>query len=71
MTVNHMPEGFHTVTPYLVVADANAVLQFYTEAFGARELYRLPMGDKVATTAFMIYAPDVDAAFAPPRFVGP
>ncbi len=28
------PEGFHTVTPYLIVADAARALEFYEEAFG-------------------------------------
>lgn len=40
MTVNPIPDGYHTVTPYLVVDDAAAALEFYTKAFGARELMR-------------------------------
>ncbi len=35
-----VPEGFHTVTPYLVVGDAAGTIEFYKEAFGATELFR-------------------------------
>ena len=45
MAVNTTPEGYHTVTPYLVVDDADAAIAFYQKAFGAQELYRLPMKD--------------------------
>jgi len=34
------PEGFHTVTPYIVVADAPALIEFVTRAFGAEERFR-------------------------------
>ena len=46
MAVKSTPEGYHTVTPYLIVDDANAAIDFYTRALGAQELYRLPMTDK-------------------------
>jgi PhnB protein len=36
-----IPEGFHTVTPYLVVSDAAGAIDFYKRAFGAEELFRL------------------------------
>ena len=43
---NHpIPEGYHTVTPYLTVDDAGAALDFYRKAFDARESFRLPMKD--------------------------
>jgi PhnB protein len=31
----HAPAGHHTVTPYVIVADARAAIDFYTRAFGA------------------------------------
>lgn len=34
------PEGYHSLTPYLTVGDAAGALRFYTEAFGAEELFR-------------------------------
>ena len=95
MPVKPVPDGYHTVTAYLVVAGAARAIDFYREAFGATELSRLPMGDKLghaevrigdthlmlsdewpemgllgpaarggATSSFVIYGPDADAAFA-------
>lgn len=48
MTVSHTPEGYHSVTPYLTVDNAAAALEFYQRAFGAVEVMRMPMGDKIA-----------------------
>lgn len=100
MTAKAIPDGYHTVTPYLIVSDASAAIDFYGRAFGAQELFRLPMTDKDgqskvghaeiqigdcklmlsdewpdmqalgptsrggATTGFMVYGDDADAAFA-------
>jgi PhnB protein len=44
-TVNKIPEGYHTVPPYLVTANADKAIEFYKEAFGAKELVRLPSPD--------------------------
>lgn len=43
--VNPIPEGFRTVTPYLVVNDCNAAIEFYKNAFGAEERFRLTTPD--------------------------
>ena len=37
-----IPEGFHTVTPHLVVRDAAKAIEFYKRAFGAEEIMRMP-----------------------------
>lgn len=39
--VKHIPEGWHAVTPYLVVKDAARAIDFYRQAFGAEETMRL------------------------------
>jgi PhnB protein len=44
-TPRYIPEGYHTVTPYLIVRGAEQALAFYKKAFNASELYRLPMPD--------------------------
>jgi PhnB protein len=36
-----VPPGYHTVTPYLTVRNAVDALAFWTEAFGAKEVFRL------------------------------
>ena len=38
--VNPVPEGFHTVTPYMTIKDASDAIEFYKEAFGATEIFR-------------------------------
>jgi PhnB protein len=40
-----IPEGFHTVTPSLVVNDAAKAIDFYKRALGAQELVRMPGPD--------------------------
>jgi uncharacterized glyoxalase superfamily protein PhnB len=43
--VKRVPQGFHTVTPHLVVRGASEAIEFYKKAFGARELSRSPGPD--------------------------
>ena len=45
MAANHIPEGFHSVTPYLIVDGAAEAIRFYGDAFGATEVLRMPMGE--------------------------
>jgi len=45
MSVKPIPEGYHTITPYLVVDDAAAAIDFYGRAFGAKERMRMPTPD--------------------------
>lgn len=40
-----VPDGMHTVTPHIVCAGAAEAIAFYTKAFGAKELMRLPGPD--------------------------
>src|SRR5690349_21079786 len=42
MPVKAIPDGYHSVTPYLIVDDAMRALDFYKKAFGAVELLRMP-----------------------------
>jgi len=55
MAVKPIPEGYHNVTPYLIVDGAADAIRWYGQALGATELMRLPMpvlsgvegGDKI------------------------
>lgn len=38
--VNPIPEGFHTLTPFLSFKSASKAIKFYKEAFGAIEIER-------------------------------
>ncbi|HEY6051471.1 MAG TPA: VOC family protein, partial [Thermoanaerobaculia bacterium] len=40
--VKAVPEGYHTVTPYLIIDGAAAAIEFYRKAFGAVEVVRMP-----------------------------
>ena len=42
MTVKPIPEGYHSVTPYLVAKGADTLLDFVKKAFGADETVRMP-----------------------------
>jgi PhnB protein len=42
MAVKPVPDGYHTVTPYLIIHGAAQAIEFYKGAFGAAELVRMP-----------------------------
>lgn len=55
MPVQPIPEGYGTVTPYLIVNDAVAALEFYKKAFGAVEEMRVEWpGGKTGHAEFTI-----------------
>ncbi|WP_422344301.1 VOC family protein [Parasphingorhabdus sp.] len=47
-------DGYHSVTAYLTVDDAAAAIDFYKNAFGAEEVMRMPMGDKIGHADILI-----------------
>jgi PhnB protein len=49
MNESWIPQGFHTITPNIIVNDADSAISFLKRAFGATEHYRLTMSNgKVA-----------------------
>jgi PhnB protein len=44
-----IPDKFHTLTPHIIVSDGVAALEFYKQAFGATETFRMmaPDGNNV------------------------
>jgi PhnB protein len=42
MSVQPIPPGYHSVTPYLIVRNGAEAIEFYKKAFGATELMRFP-----------------------------
>ena len=42
MAVKAVPDGYHSITPYLVCKGAAKAIEFYTRAFGAKEFVRMP-----------------------------
>jgi len=41
MPASALPTGYHSVTPYLIVDNGQAAIEFYKKAFGAVEILRL------------------------------
>jgi PhnB protein len=41
MSVRPIPEGYHSVTPYLMINGAANAIEFYRRAFGAKESFKL------------------------------
>jgi PhnB protein len=40
--VKAIPDGYHSLVPFLTLRNAGAAIEFYKKAFGAEEAYRLP-----------------------------
>jgi PhnB protein len=41
MAVKPIPEGYHTLTPYIEIENAGEAIEFYKRAFGAKEQVRM------------------------------
>ena len=41
MAVNAIPDGYHSVTPYLIVKGADRAIDFYKKVFGAAQRIRM------------------------------
>jgi PhnB protein len=52
--VKSIPEGYSSVTPYLIFENAASAIEFYKNAFGAQELFRMPMGNRIAHAELQI-----------------
>ena len=78
-SVRPVPEAYRTASPYLIVRDAAAALQFYSEAFGASETRRLNTPDgrimhaemKIGDSMIFLASEFPDhGAFSPEHFGG-
>jgi PhnB protein len=78
MATQPVPEGYHTVTPYLAVEDAARAIEFYTRAFGAKEAVRMdaPGGKighaelEIGDSRIMLSDPFPQASTKPPKELG-
>jgi PhnB protein len=76
--VSYIPEGFHSVTPYLCVSDAARAIEFYKEAFGATEIMRMEAPDgrighaevKIGGSIVMLADEFPEISFRSPQSVG-
>jgi PhnB protein len=75
---NGMPDGYHTVTPYLSVDDAASAIDYYKRAFGAKERSRMeaPGGKighatlEIGDSLIMLSDPMPGGSVVPPRKLG-
>ena len=78
MTVKPIPDGYHSITPYLSIKGAADAIEFYKQAFGAIEIYRLamPTGEighaeiKIGDSSLMLADPCDETAFRSPQSLG-
>ena len=78
MATKPIPEGYHTVTPYLAVEDAARAIEYYTRAFGAKEVGRMdgPEGKiahaelEIGDSRIMLSDPFPHASTRPPKELG-
>ena len=74
MSVKPIPEGYHSITPYLGIDQAAEAIEFYKKAFGATEVMRLEMPDgkighaelRIGDSAIMMASPCGEMAFGSP-----
>lgn len=45
MTVKPIPDGYHTITPYLVIKGADQLIEFLKKTFNAYEIHRTTLAD--------------------------
>jgi PhnB protein len=58
------PEGYHSITPYLQVKDAQRFIEFLKDAFVAEEIFRVPHGDQIAHAQLKIEESMIEVADA-------
>jgi PhnB protein len=78
MATKPIPEGYHTVTPYLAVDDASQAIEYYKKAFGAKERVRMEAPDgkighaelEIGDSLVMLSDPFPQATTRPPKELG-
>jgi PhnB protein len=73
-----IPEGYHTLTPYIAVDNASEAIDFYKRAFGAKERSRMPGPDgkiahaelDIGDSIVMLSDPFPQSSVRPPKEIG-
>ncbi len=43
--VSHIPKGYNSITPYLIIKGAARAIEYYKKIFGATEVFRMDQPD--------------------------
>jgi len=78
MATKPIPEGYHTISPYLAVEDAARAIEYYTKAFGAKEVVHMdaPNGQighaelQIGDSRVMLADPFPQSSTRPPKELG-
>jgi PhnB protein len=78
MATKAIPDGYHTATPYLIVSGAAEAIDFYKQAFGATELFRMAGPDgrighaelKIGDSIIMLADEMREMGYRSPRALG-
>jgi PhnB protein len=78
MATKPIPEGYHTLTPYLAVENAADAIEFYRRAFGAKERMRMPAPNgkighaeiEIGDSILMLSDPFPQSTVRPPQELG-
>ena len=75
--VKPIPEGYHSITPYLIIGGAAEALEYYKKAFGAVELFRMEHEGKIGhaemkigDSPFMLSDENLAMGFKGPKSLG-
>ncbi|HEY3100391.1 MAG TPA: VOC family protein [Methylomirabilota bacterium] len=76
--VKPIPDGYHTITPYLSIKGASDAIEFYKKAFGAKEVMRMAQPDgrighaelQIGDSRFMLADEHPEMDFRSPRAIG-
>ena len=76
--INPIPEGYHSVTPYLSIKGAAKAIDYYKQVFGATELFRMAAPDgkighaeiKIGNSPIMLADEFPEMEFVSPQTLG-
>ena len=76
--VKPIPDGYHSVTPYLIIKGAGDAIEFYKKAFGATELFRMAQPDgkvghaeiKIGDSPIMLSDENPELGYTSPTTLG-
>jgi len=77
-SVKPIPDGYHSITPYLIIKGAAEAIEYYKKSFGAVELFRMAAPDgkighaeiKIGDSPIMLADEYPEMGFLSPKTLG-